>query len=161
MPPPPRFHESWGFMQPLASSSSLLKTIAPKCLMRRRSSFNAFCSLIPGVTACRYQRRCASVLSHYASFQGSHYIQWHLYDNCTAGDINYAFRRFQVSSHHLLAACIRLDKASAGSATPPRIGEISFPCSSTRIKGEERTACHYLCCTRGARGALSAESAWF
>lgn len=157
-------------MQPLPSSSFLLKTIAPKCLMRRRSSgafcrnplssFSAFCSLILGVTARSYQRRCASVLPHCTSFQRSHYIQWHLYDNCTAGDINYAFRRFHVSSHHLLAACIRLDKASAGCATPPRRGEISFPCSSTRIKGEERTACHYLCCTRGARGAVSAESAW-
>lgn len=110
-----------GFMQPLPSSSSLLQTIAPKCLMRRRSSgafcrnplssFNAFCSLILGVTACRSQRRCASVPSHYTSFRRSYYIQWHLYDNCTAGDINYAFRRSHVSSHHLLAACIRLDKA--------------------------------------------------
>lgn len=155
-------------MQPLPSSSFLLKTIAPKCLMRRRSSqpfcrnplssFKAFCSLILGVTACRYQRRCASVLSHYTSFK----------DRITYNGIcmimaplGILIMHSDVSSHHLLAACIRLDKASAGSAMPPRIGEISFPCSSTRIKGEERTACHYLRCTRGARGAVCAESAWF
>lgn len=120
------------------------------------SPFNAFCSLILGATARRYQRRCASVPSHDTSSQRSHYIQWHLYANCTAGDINYAFRRLHVSSHHWLAACIRLDKASA----PPPIGGIPFPCSSTGIRGEERT-CHYLCCTRGARGAVPAESAWF
>lgn len=90
--------------------------------------------LILCVSACRYLRRYDSGLSQYKSLERSHYIQWNLYDNCTAGNINYTFRRFELSSHHLLAACIRLDKTSLGSAAPHCIWEISFPCSSLCIK---------------------------
>lgn len=86
------------------------------------------------LSACRYLRRSDSGLSQHKSFERSHYIQWNLYDNCTAGNINYRFRGFEISSHHLLAACIRLDKTSLGSAASHHIWEISFPCGSLCIK---------------------------
>lgn len=102
-----------------------LKTIVPKCLMRHCSS-GAFCcnSLSScyafGLDSLRVYVQISAPLRLW-----SVHIFWkttlhtmELYDNCTAGNINYTFRRFELSSHPLLAACIRLDKTSLGSAAP-------------------------------------------
>lgn len=44
------------------------------------------------------------VFMWYISFERSYYIQWNLYDNCAAGDFNYTFSQFTISSHHLLVS---------------------------------------------------------
>lgn len=98
------------------------------------------------LSACWYLRCYDSVPSQYKSFERSHYIQWNLYDNCAAGNINYTFRRFDVSSHHLLGACIRLDKMSLGPAAPYMRNLISLQLLCIK-EVDVDMVCHYLCST--------------
>lgn len=74
------------FDAPLQLQGILLQSFQPLCTL---AFVLGFC-----VNACA---RVVRIFFRKRSYR----VQWNLYDNCAAGNINYAFSLFTVSSHHL------------------------------------------------------------
>lgn len=116
-------HFATGKVLTLTSSSLLHRTIVPKCLIRR-CSFRVFCcNLYSSFALLFFDSACVCVnvfvtmtmcLCGMNLFLRSYDIQWNLYDNCTAGNINYTFSLFTVSSHHLLGSTCKVRQNELG-----------------------------------------------